>query len=346
MAVLSTRSRLLSAALAAALPAILLNGTTPAYAASNGPHGGERIVVTEQATGQILLLDADRQSWRNAKVLWRWRPSVSNGLGDLMGAWGLPDEAKLRHRRGQAYLLTAGSYGLAAVVPYPQGGRAYWAADVGRRANPHSVELLPDGNVAVVASHGDWLRVYTASEGPRASSYAQFDLRSGHGVFWDGQDELLWALGGRELVALRVEGRPDRPVLREVRRTALPSRNGHDLQPVATRPGRLWVTTDTGVYQYSPSRDEFLQDYPGAERISVAGVKSVGDLPRTGEVLTTVIQRGNLCTWCTDSVTLGNRGQNLTLHGAQIYKARWWIDPATRTRPGGPGPGAGEARLP
>ncbi len=321
-----TRNRLLATALACAAA---LSGTA-ASAAPTASHRGnsdEQIVVTEQATDQILVLDSDRESWELAKVLWRWKPSAANGLGDLALSWGAPSEAKLRHRDGQAYLLTTDSLGFAGVVPYPQGTGAYWAADLTRQPNLHSIELLPDGNVAVMASRGGWLRIYTASQGPRSPSYVEFPLPDGHGVFWDADTNLLWALGGDHLVALRLGGTAAQPTLTEVRRTTLPTPKGHDLQPVATNPDRLWVNTGTEVYQYSKAKDAFLQDYRGVDRISVPAVKSVGDERASGQVLTSVVQNMNLCTWCTDTVTLNRRSDAFTLHGAQIYKARWWVDP-------------------
>jgi hypothetical protein len=287
----------------------------------------EKIVVTEQATDQILLLDSDRRSWQETKVLWRWRPAEANGLGDLAAAWGAPSDAKLRHLGGRPHLLAADSRGLAAIVPYPDAAAPYWATDVGGQGNLHSIELLPDGNVALVASRGGWLRVYTASQGPRSGVYVEFPLTGGHGVFWDDAARLLWALGGDELVALRLGGTPARPSLTEVRRTRLPTPGGHDLHPVAAAPGRLWISTDSGVYQYSTAKNAFLREYRGAERISMAGVKSVGDDLRSGQVLTARIQHRHLCAWCTDTATLNRRREALTLHGAHIYKARWWVDP-------------------
>ncbi|MBC6466303.1 hypothetical protein HKK74_12435 [Actinomadura alba] len=310
--------------------AMLVAGTATAADAASGS-SDEKIVVTEQATDRILVLDSDRQSWQETKVLWSWRPSAANGLGDLVASWGAPSDAKLRHRDGKPHLLAVDSLGLATVVSYPDGA-AYWATSVGTQPNLHSIELLPDGNVAIIASRGKWLRVYTASQGARSNSYVEFPLSDGHGVFWDNGSRLLWALGGDELVALELGGTPAQPELTEVRRTPLPTPKGHDLQPVAARPDRLWITTDSGVYQYSKSKNAFLQDYRGADRISVAGVKSVGDDLQSGQVLTALIQNKNLCTWCTDTATLNRRKETLTLHGAQIYKARWWVDPSTRSQ--------------
>ncbi len=317
--------------LAAVLAAAVATSLVVAGSAAGQTTAGDSeaaIAITEQASDQILVLASDDVAWSKAQVSWRWRPTAANGLEDLVDNWGLPDEAKLRHRGNQAYLLTTDSYGLAAVVPYPQGTGSYWAADVGRPANPHSIELLPNGNVAVVASTGGWLRVYTASQDPRSTTYVQFDLPDAHGVYWDEKRDLLWALGGHDLVALRMTGRPGQPRLTEVRRVALPTLWGHDLHPVASDDDRFWITTGSQVYQYSYARNAFLQDFPGAGVIQV-GVKSVGDERESGQLLASLVQVGNICTWCTDTVSLFESDGSLMLHGAQIYKARWWVDPNT-----------------
>jgi hypothetical protein len=321
-----TRGRVAVVTALAGLSAVALAGTALAGDRLSGD-SSQAIVVTEQASDQILILDSDPEAWADATTRWRWRPTADNGFGDLINAWGAPSEAKLRYRGDQPYLLVTDSLGLAAVVPYPAGNRAYWAADVGRSSNAHSIELLPDGNVAVVASRGGWVRVYTASQGPTSNTYVEFALEDAHGVYWDETRKLLWTIGGSRLVAIRVSGTPAAPVLTMVHSSPLPTLEGHDLQPVAGNPDRLWVTTEEAVYQYSVKQALFLQNYPDADAISQPSVKSVGDERTSGQVLTSAIQTGNICTWCTDTLTLYQDTQTLTLHGAQIYKARWWVDP-------------------
>jgi len=358
-----TRSRRIGVAVAAVAGALVFGGVSLAGSALAGDRlsgeSAEAIAITEQASDQILVLASEPGAWEKATITWRWRPTAANGFGDLVDNWGLPNEAKLRYRgdpsrppahkkpptdrqrphptavklstdgreNDTAYLLTTDSYGLAAVVPYPQGTGAYWAADVGRPNNPHSIELLPDGNVAVAASTGDWVRVFTASQGPASTTYKEFKLEDAHGVYWDAGTKLLWAIGGHELVGLRVGGTPAAPVLTKVRGATLPTNWGHDLQPVAGDPDRLWLTTGSQVYQYSIKQNAFLQDFPGVEAINRAGVKSIGDERASGQVLGTFVQTGNICTWCTDTVSLYEDEQAFLLHGAQIYKTRWWVDP-------------------
>lgn len=289
------------------------------------------IVVTDQGRQQILVLDISRSDWtvdgEPSSVVWSWRPTAAEGFGGLSDSWGFPDEAKLRHFRGEAYLLVTDSLGLVAVVPHPSGRGSYWAADVGRPANPHSAEILPDGNVAVAASHGGWIRVYAASKGSRSTTYAQFDLPGGHGVARDADRELLWAVGDHEVVGLAVGGTSAEPELTAVTRFALPTPHGHDLQPIPCGDHLLWVTTDRHVYQLDVRSGNFRANYKGAETIDRPEVKSVTTNPATGQVLTTAPEPGTGTPWTTTTVRLHLPTDARTLPGSAIYKARWWVDP-------------------
>ncbi len=220
-------------------------------------------------------------------------------------------------------LLTAASGGLLAMVDYPS-GRKRWAVNAGGPANPHAVELLPNGNVAAAASTGGWVRVYTASQGPDSANYVEFPLKTAHGVLWDPLGGLLWTIGHDHLVALRVGGTAAAPTLTEVRRVALPSADGHDLQPVYGDPNRLWITTGSGVYQYRKLSNSFSTGFRGADRINRPAVKAVGNNPVTGQVLETTPKQGCRTTWCTDTVDLFQPAGQRTRTGAEFYKARWW----------------------
>lgn len=305
--------------------AVLLAAAVSPLASAEGRDPGS-IVITEQGSKRILVLPADQDAWSTRDYSWTWAPSEANGLGDLAKAWVNPDEAKLTEREGQRYLMTTASGGFVGVVPYPQGSGAYWAADVGGPSNPHSIELLPDGNVAVAASTGGWLRVYTASQGQRSTTYTEYPLEGAHGAVWDAQRQVLWALGTHELVALELGGTPAAPELIERTAVPLPTEGGHDLQPVPGAPDQLWVSTGSQVLRFSKPAATFTTRYPGARAINEPGVKSVTTNPETGQVLTAAPQADHICTWCTDTVELKLPQGDLTLRGAWIYKARWWAD--------------------
>ncbi|MFI9274954.1 DUF6528 family protein [Kitasatospora sp. NPDC052896] len=279
-----------------------------------------RIVAVDQGSRSVVVLDP---SGDDAKVRWSWSADQDPGLADLRPAtsWTNPSEAKSRQLDGQRYLLTAASGGLAAVVAYPT-AEVHWATNAGD-GNVHSLELLPDGNVAVVASTAGWLRLYAASQGPRADHFVEYPLDGAHGVHFDPTSGLLWAVGDRELTAYEVSGPAAAPGLTKVRTTALPEGDGHDLGPVLSSPGRLWVTTGRHVWQYAPAQNTFTP-----VRLSNAeadeDVKSVGDDPRTGRILAITPAEGGACDWCTSVLTFYRRDATRTLNGTQLYKARWW----------------------
>lgn len=325
------KKRLISTSIAAvaATAAVATQGINDASAATPLHHRPRHkqppeIVVTDQGGHQILVLAADRSSWAQRRSVWRWRPTKAEGFR-LTADWGQPDEAKLRARHGQKYLLTTDSKGLAAVVPYPLGRNPYWAVDLGPKANPHSIDLLPDGDVAVVASNGGWLRVYTAANRRRPTSFAAISLKQAHGVYWDGHLNVLWAVGDRQLVAIRVGGNAAQPRLTVLHRATLPSVDGHDLEPVAGRPDRLWITTGKHIYQYVKPTGRFVRNFPGSRYIDGREVKSIGQDPSTGQVLTATVQRGNHCRWCTNTAILFHPAGELTFPGGEFYKIRWWI---------------------
>ncbi|MFJ6383601.1 DUF6528 family protein [Kitasatospora sp. NPDC092039] len=290
---------------------------------------GRQVAVVDQASRSVLVLQSAEElmAYRGPDrlpVVWAWSADRAPELADLAPArsWTGPDEAKSRVRQGRRYLLTTASGGLAAVVETAT-GRVHWAADLGAAANPHSIELLPDGNVAVAASSGGWVRLYAASQGPRAAAYAEFPLPGAHGVHRDARTGLLLVLGDTSLTALRVGGTPAAPTLAEVRSTPLPAPGGHDLAAVSASPGRFWVTTSAGLWRYDPAADRFTAVHladPAAER----DLKSVGDEPGTGRLLTVAPDHTAPCDWCTSVITLHRPEGARVLRGTHLYKARWW----------------------
>lgn len=317
-------------------------GTLPAFAADahgDVPKGTPPVLLTEQASKRILVLDPKRRVWDPAmdpsSVRWAFSPHDRPGYKDLRPdvSWVYPSESKVRRHRGRTYVLTTASFGFVAVVDFPS-GRRYWGAAIGPGDdlfNPHSAEILPDGNVAVACSTGALVRLYAASQGPRASRYAEAELKGAHGLHWDGAREVLWAIGDDELVTYAVGGTRARPTLTRRFSVGLPigtpgkTPGGHDLFPVAGRPGRLWVTTNASVFQYDIGSEAFVQDFAGAAEISRKSVKGVGDDPRTGQVVTTVPESGLEETWWTTRVSVHRPRGEYELVGGGIYKARWFL---------------------
>lgn len=313
------------ASVAAGLAAGLVLAVIPAASGATvaTPYDGRLVALVDQdttdfAAARVRVMDPAVPDWSRAEAQkWEWHPTPENGFGELAAGWGAPSDVKLRRARGgRSVVLVTDSLGRAGLMTYP-GGQRIWGLNLSTQPNLHSAELLPNGNVALAATRGGFVRVYSASQGPASATYAEFALARAHGVQWDPVRQLLWALGDTTVVALKVGGTAAAPTLTLQRTVALPSPGGHDLTPVLTSPDLLWISTTSSVYQFSKSTGKFVstRDWPD--------VRSVSSTPR-GQVVRTAPAPGCPTTWCTDTVTFTSPDFTRTLPGAEIYKARVW----------------------
>ncbi|GHK00701.1 hypothetical protein SY2F82_24980 [Streptomyces sp. Y2F8-2] len=278
------------------------------------------MILTETGT-----LRAYRERRLDLTALWSWSPASDTELADLRpsGSWINVSEAKQVETPDGTLLLTCASGGMA--VAYNRGrGFTYWATNVARSSNLHSLEMLPDGNIAVAASTGGYVRLYTSSQGPRSSHYVQHPLPGAHAVSWDAGQRLLWALGASELHALAVTGTRAAPGITLQRRLALPDEDGHDLAPVVGAPDDRWVTTGRHVYRVSLTSGKFTRA-TAPSGIDKAHVKSISQHPTTGQVIMVSPDDQTSCSWCSSRVDFVDPSGQDALIGTSVYKARWWL---------------------
>ncbi|CAG7600355.1 hypothetical protein PAESOLCIP111_00388 [Paenibacillus solanacearum] len=318
---------------AVAFVLLLLLAAAPLHPQLGEAAAGDYYVgTTDQSSGgKIIVFDPGVADWNtSAAVKWTWAPSASNGFASPTPGWGRPSGVKIRDNCvfGGQWMTVTDSYGLAAIIPYPAGNDKKWSINLTGTPNLHDAELLPNGNIAIAASTGGWVRIYTSSQGPTSSTYVQYNLPEAHNVLWDPLNNTLWALG-TTLDALTIGGTPSAPTITKQFSVALPTAHGHDLQPVYGNTDRLWVSTGSKVYQFIKSTKSFSAAYPSTT-IGRSGVKSVGDQP-SGQVVETVPDTiksppggCTQSTWCTDSVDFFSPDMTRTRTGAAFYKARLW----------------------
>jgi hypothetical protein len=272
------------------------------------------LALADQASRTMYLVDPAESDWGRSDAV-----QESYRIPDEM--LQLFNDVKLRnsafYEKQVMLLCTSGS---VAVVSYPE-REVLWMAHC-PHSNAHSIELLPNGNVAVAASTAGWVRIYTPSQRDRFSDYTEYRLPSAHGVQWDPQAKVLWALGGDRLVALEVGGAAT-PQIGELFSADLPTKQGHDLQPVAGDSDRIWVTTGSQVYQFVKSRREFDSGYADHASISLPAVKSIGNFA-TGQVVLTRPAPGSLYSWTTDTVYFYRPQLVKRREGMALYKVRIW----------------------
>jgi WD40 repeat protein len=287
--------------------------------------GHELIVLCDQQSQSVILtetgiLRAHRERRLDLTALWSWSPASYAELADLLPSrsWINVSEAKQTETPDGTLLLTCASGGMAVAFNRSRGS-TYWATNVPGSSNLHSLEMLPDGNIAVAASTGGYIRLYTASQGPRSSHYVQHPLPGAHA----GQ-RLLWALGTSELHALAVDGTRAAPGVTLRRRLALPDEDGHDLAPVIGAPDDRWVTTGRHVYRVSLTTGTFTRA-TAPNGIDRAHVKSISQHPATGQVIMVSPDDRTSCSWCSSRVDFADPNRQDALIGTSVYKARWWL---------------------
>ena len=193
--------------------------------------GDKVIALVEQNPSRVALVDR-----ASGEMLWSWTPADSDLTAAEQAWFELPDEVKPIY--DCEYLLVTATRGGVAIIRIEDKRVMFYACPKGQ---PHSAELLPDGNVVVASStdgtaDGDKLRLYEVDFTKRFASEpaAVYPLNFGHNAVWDRTNELLWATAGDVLHAYRYIRTDGRPALALQETYPLPDgqKDAHDLFPV------------------------------------------------------------------------------------------------------------------
>ena len=235
------------------------------------------ISVTDQKSKHLYVLDLDDPDWSDeGSVLWDWTPTAELGFGGLISNYWLPSEVKLRYsEQYKSYVvLTTSSGGVCAMIEYPSGKMLWGVANGGN--NPHSIELLPDGNI-VVASSGDNLRLYTASVKGAETQYTEVKLEAAHAAQWNPENQRLYSVGYHYVAAYAIDKSGAKPklVLDEANTAYQEWICGHDFTPVAGNHDLYWLA-GSELWQYSVSQNKIVEAYTGRDEL-VGNLKCISE---------------------------------------------------------------------
>jgi hypothetical protein len=133
-----------------------------------------------------------------------------------------------------------------------------------------------------------------------------------HGVVWDRQRRVLWALGDKELLQLRITFDPIGAEV--VKKWDLPKPGGHDLFPYDA--DHLTVAVNSAVYLFDIATGQF-GDVPGLE--GQRGIKSLNRHPLTGQIGYTQADEKSAFTDHINVLHAPPASQPTN----QLYKVRW-----------------------
>lgn len=297
-------------------PSLLLLSASTIVSAQAVPETWELVVC---GWDEVFILEFS--AGRDSRKVWSWRADQPSGLPEAFGElFKTTDECKPVDN-GRKVLITS-SGGAVALVDRQQNRVLFY----GRAANAHSADLLPGGRIAVAASvdpqgRGDRLVIFDRS-GSDQPLWTEA-LPSGHGVVWDEERKLLWALADADLRVFSLRDWDTAiPKLRRVAVIALPENGGHDLQPVTGSP-LLSVTTTNHSWLFDRDARTFVLHPKLGDR---RHVKSISKHPVTGQ---TVYVQADEPNWWTQCLRFLYPDQTLCTPGEHYYKARWNI-PAAR----------------
>jgi hypothetical protein len=187
---------------------------------------------------------------------------------------------------------------------------------------------MPNGVIAIASSSGGEVRFFTTDKKLAKTAAATVALEDAHGVLWDAEREVLWAIGRTVLTAYRVTLDGSKVTVSEQTelRATIPSDWAHDLAPVYGNKDALWITTGSHVYQFDKSTKTFRTDYAGHEVLDRANIKGVGNFDDGSLVY--IYPDGGFKSWTGQSVFLLSCGKAeaaaIKSETGHFYKVRVW----------------------
>ncbi|MEO6775208.1 MAG: DUF6528 family protein [Kofleriaceae bacterium] len=268
------------------------------------------IGTVEQASDRVIVFKADADWSQTSSIVWSWQPSDSPQIPTAARAWfALLSDVKLRNHGTSA--IVAASRGGVAIITIATKKVTFYAQPGG---NTHSVELLPDGNLASISSTGGFVKLYCTD--PGSTVVKTYPIADGHGVLWDPVHERLWALGGTQLIAYRYGGTHSDPALTIEATYATPTAGGHELFPVPNQP-ELFVSTGSHVYQFDTEARTFAPF-----TLDLPAIKSFSENPVSGQI----VLMTPTTSWWSDTVVFHRPAATRVMPNARFYKARWWSE--------------------
>lgn len=267
-------------------------------------------VLTEQARTAIIILDAATQH-----VIWEWTPVEAKIPAGFQKWFVNPSEAKPVYNN--KYILMTASGGAVALIRIADKKLMFYA-NCG--ANPHSAEILPDGNIVTAESRKGEINTFVVDTvkvlGTKANTVK---IGNAHNVVWDATRESLYATGslsGGNTAVFRFKYNNDaaHPKLVNQKRiyTFENDTDGHDLYPVAGEEGKLWLTTANAVYKIDTSSEEVACD----KIYDMPNIKSVCN-DTEGVYLLSPTEE-----WWAEGLINDKDESVFQLQGSRIYKGR------------------------
>lgn len=272
-----------------------------------------RVVLGDQASTEVLIFDAAADDWNESEaILWRFQPLLCEEIPEhLRSHFGFISDVK--PVLNMSHLLITASSGIVCLVRIDDSKPVFWA--IGGN-NPHTAELLPDGNIVSLSTGDNIIRLFNVAD----NTYKDYDYEYPHGAVYDRKRGCLWTNGWFGVTRWEYT---DGELIRKETYNPMGEGEGfagHDLFP-AYGADKLLVT-GRGFTVFDPETGSFTpMDTSMPELPKIKGISQNGE----GQTMVTFSVEG----WWTDTVSLYVPGESVTAFrtskSRKIYKARWML---------------------
>lgn len=275
------------------------------------------VALVDQQTTSIRVYDLDEGTCREGDEVWHFHAPWRNKFQDI----------RLRKLNGREVAVAACDHTYACIIDI-ETKAVLWSTQE-CADNPHSIELLPCGIVAVGATTGQTLHFFDLNAKCPSRSAAHYAPHDFHGLLYDPEMDRLWVWGNSTLHLLKVE-RTEGGISYHVEALyTCDTLWGHDLQPVSGSFGKkLWLTNHLHVLQFDTVTRTFSTDYSGAEVISDTNTKAIGSYA-DGTVIS-MVQEGGFFPWTSYTIRVftpsegGFTRRDIPIPNRASYKCRAW----------------------
>lgn len=272
------------------------------------------VVLAEQSRTAILVMDM------NAKqVVWEWEPLTGGIPSAKRNLFKNPSECK--PVLDNKYVLMTASGGAVALIRFAD-KKVMCYAECG--INPHSAEILPDGNIVTAESKQGEINLFAVDmEKGTMVKKSTKKIGNAHNLVWDAKRQCIYTTGtinnaGKSVTALfrfKYNNDKENPALTNQARiyTFDNEKGGHDLFPVYGETDKLWLTAEHGVYQFDMSAAQLA----ATTIYEIADVKAVGKDAQGNDYLLKPTE-----SWWAPCVVDGAGNEYFNLANSKIYKFR------------------------
>ncbi len=230
---------------------------------------GRKLIATDITQHRIVVYDLDAckgdytkltDDWTS--VVWEWDADDDPNCTVYNPGYGL-DSAKLRYSDYyEKYVVIAcSSNGWVGIIDY---GSCSLIWEYKLTSGPHSVEMLPNGDLVVaVSSSGNSLTYFPLSAGVTEPVHS-IPSPGAHGVCWDPQNECLWVLENSNVYKVTIQnmGKKSGRLIREKdSEVPVPGSGGHALTPVYGSPGKYYVGAGSKMYLFDSDAGTLTTDF-------------------------------------------------------------------------------------